>query len=274
MRNFLFAVILSTSGCTAREAPQDRPQPPKKQTAPAPQPKAETAPQAPSRPGKAPSEAVTATKAASPVPSGTWERTRAQGVQLARMCVNEDSRSLRRLPGGTEGKPTIDHKLIAQTVLNRRKAKSTFTGWLDVMKWLSPHVGRVKESKRHRHDVNAHLPANGDGPPFDWIDCRDVAEGERCDGDWRVHGPYWVDFRERMVDLWLTVDRRQVERELGGARPMGWGNEADIIRRLKNSPDRWCVIGMGERNFFIARPGHGCELNDPATVAARKGLRP
>lgn len=237
---------------------------------------APAAPQGPSRPGNGPSvtspaseDAIPASLAASIPKPGTWKRTREQGVQLARMGVNEDSRSLRRLPGGTEGKPTIDHRLIAQTVLNRRRAKSTFTGWLDVMKWLSPHVGKVKESKRHRHEVNAHLPANGGDPPPQWIDCRDVDEGEDCDGDWRVHGPYWVETRERIVDLWLTADFDRYP-----VKPVQWGNDDDVIRFLKRKGETHCVLGIGERNFFVARDGDGCSVDDEATMAAREGKRP
>lgn len=235
----------------------------------------QAAPQAPQEPSNGPirtGDVIPASEAAPTPATPTWKRTRAQGVQLARMCVNEDSRSLRRLPSGTEGHLTIDHKLIAQVIWERRRAKTTFRGWLDVMKWLSPHVGKVKESKRHRHNVSAHLPANGDDPPSQWIDCRDVAEGEYCDGDWRVHGPYWVAFRERVVDMWLTIDFDRVARELG-VKPTGWGNDEDVVRYLRKNPG-FCVLAIGDANFFVALPGNGCEPNDPATVAARKGLRP
>lgn len=202
----------------------------------------------------------------------TWKRTRAQGVQLARMASNEDSRALRGKPNGTEGRITIDHRLIALVIWNRRNAKSTFRGWYDVMKWLSPHIGRAKQAKRHRHKVNAYLPSEGSNPPPDWIDCRSVKKKKRCDGDWRVHGPFWVEFRERIVDFWLNTDFSWLSRRLGVV-PIQWGDSQDIVRYLKRRPDH-CVLAIGDHNFFVARPGNGCELGDAATVAARKGKRP
>lgn len=201
-----------------------------------------------------------------------WRRYRVHGVQLARMCVNEDSRSIRRKPAGTEGSMTTDHRWIAQVVYVNRKAKRSFRGWLDVMQFLSPHVGRVKEPKRHHHEWTSGLLANGNGPPRLWIDCRNVEEGSDCDGDWRVHGEYWVDFRERVVDYWLETDFQYIQEKTGYI-PRKWGNKSDVIRFLKKYPNSLCVLPVGDRNFFLARHGQGCELGDAATVAARKGKK-
>jgi hypothetical protein len=60
--------------------------------------------------------------------------------------------------------------------------------------------------------------------------------------------------------------------ELDSMRPRKWGDSNDVVRFLENH-DHLCVLSLGERNFFLARPGEGCELNDPATVAAREGKR-
>lgn len=284
MRKLVLPLLLIASGFLASQPfwswldtrLQKPVQPPKTQTRVSAPSEPLAASQTPQRPGNDPALVVAVIPAALAAPTAvgpTWKRTRAQGVQLARMFVNEDSRSLRReAGGGTEGKLTIDHSLIAQVVWEQRRARPSFRGWLDVLKWLSPHVGKVKEPKRRRHDVSAHLPVKGNAPPEQWIDCRDVAEGEECDGDWRVHGPYWVDFREAVVDMWLTIDLEQQAKTLG-VRPISWGNDEDVTRYLKNNPGH-CALAMGERNFFVALPGNGCELNDPATVAAREGLRP
>lgn len=210
------------------------------------------------------------------IPEGVsdWIRTREQGVQLARMFVNEDDRPIRRKPNGTEGEMTIDHVMISRTVYTNRSTKKRFSNWMEVMKFLSPHVGRVKVSKRHRHEWTSQLPSYGDGPPISWIDCRHVDKGKRCDGDWRIHGKLWVKFREHVIRYWLDEDLYfMLSTEEQTSKPRHWGNRQDVIRFLSRH-ENLCVLGVGDRNFFLARSGEGCFRNDRATQAARYGRRP
>lgn len=204
-----------------------------------------------------------------------WVRTREQGVQLARMFVNEDDRPLRRkIGGGTEGEMTIDHIMISRTVYTNRHTRKTFSNWMQVMKFLSPHVGRVKSSKRHRHEWTSQLQSFGDDPPRSWIDCRHVDRGKRCDGDWRIHGRLWVKFREHVIRYWTDDDLLfMFATEEETSKPRHWGNTQDVIRFLSRH-QKLCVLGVGDRNFFLARSGEGCYRNDRATQAARYGRRP
>lgn len=203
----------------------------------------------------------------------TWRRTRGQGAHLARMFASEDARALRSEGNGTSGRLTEDHRMIAAVVWNNRGARSDFGGWIGVMRWLSPHVGGVKLPKRHRHEINATLPLDDSFPPPSWIDCNNVSRGSKCDGDWAVHGPNWVRLRENAIRLWTRSNPAWFQKT-SGMRPKKWGNAQDIMRLLRLYGDRWCVLDIGEKNFFAARPGQGCELGDPATVAAREGRRP
>lgn len=204
-----------------------------------------------------------------------WERTREQGVQAARMFVSEDSSAIRRISGGgTEGVLTSDHRMIMQTIYAHRNTiprdLPPFEGWIDVMAFLSPHVGRLKEPKPDtRQRWTCRLPSLGGARPETWIDCD---RNDPCDGDWRVHGPLWEAFREAVVESWMTIDFERVELAIK-MKSQKWGNADDVMRTLAKYPDAWCVLNTDTKNFFMARPGEGCQLNDPATVAARTGLK-
>lgn len=232
---------------------------------------------------KAASAAISADLAASKLvngpkdPDNVWRRRRAHGVLLARMFVSEDSRAIRRVVGGgTEGELTNDHRNIMVTVYNHRQSKKSFRGWIDVMSFLSPHVGRLKVAKPHtRQRWTSRLPATGDAPDpgRGWVDCMELAEGDDdCDGDWRIHGPLWVKLREATVRTWLTADFEAIMKR-SKKKPRKWGNKEDVIRFLARHPDHLCVLDTPTKNFFLARPGDGCELGDPATVAAREGKK-
>lgn len=207
-------------------------------------------------------------------PARQWERTREQGVLLARMFVSEDSSTLRQKEnGGTEGELTLDHRMIAQTIFINRRSKRDFDGWVGVMAFLSPHVARLRHPKRHRQEWVSGLKATGESPPGAWVDASSVAEDERNDGDWHgVHGPNWVRLRDATIELWTELDFIQIENRIH-MRPRTWGNVKDIISYLKRSPGM-CVLDLDTKNFFVARPGEGCQLGDPATVAARTGHKP
>ncbi len=203
-------------------------------------------------------------------PDNVWKRTRAQGALLARMFVSEASSALWRKPRGTEGELTLDHRLIMQTIYNHRQSRQSFKGWIDVMAFLSPHVGQIKDPvDGTRQRWTSGLKADGDGPPDAWIDARSPHTG-KPDGDWRVHGPFWVALREETIDVWMNTDFAVIDSYMK-KKPRKWGNEQDVIRTLEKYPDNWCVLDTDTSNFFMARPGEGCELNDPATVAARTG---
>lgn len=203
-----------------------------------------------------------------------WQRTREQGVQLARMFVNEDDRPLRNKPNGTEGQMTIDHVMISRVVYSNRFTKKRFSNWLQVMKFLSPHVGRIRQIKRHRHEWTSQLPSYGNKPPRSWIDCKHVDRGDKCDGNWNVHGKLWVKFRENVIKYWLDDDLYfMFSTEEVLSKPIHWGNRQDVVRFLSKHK-RLCVLGIGDRNFFLARTGEGCFRNDVATQAARYGRRP
>jgi len=198
-----------------------------------------------------------------------WIRTKRQGVQLARMGVNEDSRAINPEPYGSSGELTEDHKMIASTVVERRNRKKYFDGWLDVMRFTSPHVGRIKVSKRHRHEWTSMLPATKNSLPKNWIDCR--YNKSNCDGDWRVHGKYWVKFRKNMIDYWMNTDFKK-KHEIHGYKPVMWGNTQDVIRFLKRY-EKMCVLNTDTKNFFLANNGNGCSINDDVTIAARSGKK-
>lgn len=198
-----------------------------------------------------------------------WARTRVSGVQLSRMCINEDSRPLNAAPYGTAGNLTDDHKWIAQTVYSRRFARKHFSSWLDVMNFLSPHVGRIKPATRHRHQWTSMLPEIDDRRPKFWIDCRD--QKDECDGDWRVHKKYWSEFRERMTQFWKTNDFRKIETDYG-IKPIMWGDRNDV-KRFLNRYNNLCVLDTNTINFFLAKNGNGCSLDDLVTSAARHGKK-
>lgn len=203
-----------------------------------------------------------------------WIRTREEAVQLARMFVNEDDRPLRKKPNGTEGEMTIDHVMISRVVYSNRFTRKKFSNWMQVMKFLSPHVGRVKSPKKHHHEWTSQLPSLSDDPPISWIDCKHVDRGKKCDGNWQVHGKLWVKFRESVIRYWLSDDLYfMLATEEETSKPKHWGNRQDVIRFLSRH-DKWCVLGVGDRNFFLARSGEGCYRNDKATQAAIFGRRP
>lgn len=211
----------------------------------------------------------------------SWQRTRAQGVLLGRMFSSEDTRALRRRSGGgTCGDVTADHLLIARVVMNNAESRSTFRGWSDVMRFLSPHVTASKELTRPRQRWTSTLPGYGDAMPSGWVDSRDVVDGEDNDGDWRVHGPCWVELRKKAIELWLTGPPfGDFPKDV---KPKRWGNENDVITFFgkKNKKgrfynrERFCVVPYGDLNFFIAEDGRGCTVGDAATVAAYEGKRP
>ena len=198
-----------------------------------------------------------------------WPRTRLQGVQLARMFINEDDRPLRPFPYGTGGQITIDHKMIARVVYSNRYRRSWFRSWIHVMHYLSPHVGKIKSATRHRHEWTSTLPSFGRKKPSGWIDCD--GKIKKCDGNWIIYRNYWVKFRESVIKYWMSTNFAEIERNTG-VKPRMWGNRQDVMRFLRKYRGL-CVIGVGERNFFLARDGQGCSLDNKATKAGKIGKR-
>ena len=207
-----------------------------------------------------------------------WKRSRAQGVMLARMaaseavyvlwdtdvCLERDDRKV----CGTGGEVGSDAVHIAWTVVHNRGAKSKFRGWLDVMRFLSPHVTRSKELTRPRQEWTSTLPAHGKAKPSGWVDERD--------GDWRLYAENWAAFRDNMVEMWVHHSMPQV-----AGKPRAWGNEADVQRGMARRG--MCLLPCeGCSNGFLARPGEGCEVEAanlreirvlPAAVAAARRER-
>jgi hypothetical protein len=194
-----------------------------------------------------------------------WTRTRAQGCRLARMSANENTRVLRpESGGGTDTAFTEDTHGIAEVVKNnqyrllarRHGFNRRVQNWEEVMGELSPHTNGVVECKPGKqHCWTRHLSCTASA--LDLKDADSAPEGWETarHGDWRIYGPRWPVFRDKVIQAWLSDSFIDVP-----GKPIGWGNEGDIARAIKRG---MCVIpGLGDRNGFIAEPGNGCELEE------------
>lgn len=153
-------------------------------------------------------------------PRPKWRRTLAQGVMLARICVSEDSRGIRPLEhGGSAGELTADHVRILHTVLNNAGSRS-FSGWGEVMAFLSPHVTGSRTLSKPRQQWTSTLPAAGDEAPAGWVPGRD--------GNWEIYREHWPDFRLAVQKAWVNLSIPAIE-----GRPIAWGNERDVARGMR-----------------------------------------
>ncbi len=197
----------------------------------------------------------------------TAERYR-YGCQLARTGASENTRPLRELGAGAEGHkgtaghPTEDVWMIHQIAVNTMPSKGK-EDHLTPLYGLAKHAGHVnglKLPKRHRQELMKAFSCTGSKPvpppPEAWIDARDVEDPEknRNDGDWRVHGPHWVKYRDRVIKAYL---RGRISYPCPGI-PRRWGNWEDVC--ADRNMAGWCILACGDLNYALARVGEGCEL--------------
>ena len=194
-------------------------------------------------------------------PVGPWGRTRGQGCRLARMCISEDTRPLRRVSGGgTEASLTADCHGIANVVANnkgrlllrRHRLKGKVKNWEQVMGELSPHVNRVVELKtgKPRQVWTSSLPCAGDEQPEGW-------DADPQAGDWEVARMFWPDFRDLVTRMWLTDAFKLVP-----GKPIGWGSmSGDIPNALGRG---MILVPWGDgRNGFVRWPRTGLIASNP-----------
>jgi hypothetical protein len=191
-----------------------------------------------------------------------WERTRAQGVALARIVVSEDTRVIRdRQPDckascGTSGALSPDAHGIALTVEENAKVMRGVKSYMDVMQRLSPHVTGAVPTNRARQAWTSTLPATGKEQPEGWVESRD--------GNWKSYANNWVAFREEMVQTWLGGSMEKVVPHP----PLAWGNAEDYERfKLERGLCRLPCIGCV--NTFAAKKGTpGCLNEEKKTLPA------
>jgi hypothetical protein len=195
----------------------------------------------------------------------TWQRTRLQAVMLARIWVNEVGKMLRpKAGGGTDGEPNLECRLIAHAVLNGRgkiinkETRRKATGYLEVMRELSPRVTGKAPPRLERQEWTSTLPAEGSEQPIGWVDERD--------GDWRIYADNWATLREAAVDMWVSGDVGEVP---GGGVVVTWDmagveSQRKTICKLAGGPGDEDGI-LGEGNWFWGWKGD--EACVPETVA-------
>jgi hypothetical protein len=197
------------------------------------------------------------------------DRTRANGVSLARMGMGESTKPLRpkqcnpECPkhvsahkDGTGGVPTQDHSIVLQTAENKRQELER--KWKrpvrlrEAMRILAPHLVGDRKLKRDRQVWIRGLPSRGRALPPGYPDA----------GLWKErHSRNWERFRAWAIQQ-VTVGYFPICE----GTPVAYGADVDwpiaISRGL-------CIIdGCGDRITAWARPGEGCELTDERTVQA------
>ena len=163
-------------------------------------------------------------------PSRTTAGAASLAVELARVCVNEDSRPLRN--GGV---PTEDTLAIIQTV--QTVARLHGYSALTAVRRLAPHVTGQRPAKKVRHLVNSGLPAVGIGMPRYWVNA--------IDGPWPKYRRNWARFRGNVAKLL----KDGFEPPCAGD-PIAWGGIMDDWIAVKRKLTR---LDCGDRNHFWGR---------------------
>jgi hypothetical protein len=188
-------------------------------------------------------------------------RTREQGIKLARIIVNEDSRALRdRVDGclrgcGTGGAPTPDALGIAQVVevvAARMSKRATFD---TAMTALSPRVGG-DGPRLPRRAWTRWLPTTGIEQPEGWITERD--------GRWASYARNWARFRDSTVASWMAGPTAQAVPGM----PIAWGTVEDYFR-FKASRDLCRLPCEGCVNIFAGKRGDPSCISDPPRPSAK-----
>lgn len=188
-----------------------------------------------------------------------------EDVWFARLGIGEDGSGL------TTGTLSEDHYGLLQTLRNLRAARSRIDRreWtlLETMQLAAPRITGLKPASPRQTWVGG-LPETGDGPPETWVDCR---TGQKpCDGDWRLYGSGWVKFRDAAHEALVMTN---LVPEPCPGEPIAYGCYGqppqcdDDPQALKRG---LCLLDCGVVLHFWAKPGRGCELNDPLTTAARE----
>lgn len=183
---------------------------------------------------------------------------RLEACWVARVGINENSLPIRMLdvgpPGrlGTGGVPTDDVWGILQVAVNTtyRSDKGYF---LEGLKRHASHVTRVRKVTRHRQEWTGELPCRGAEMPPSWRDQHAVKPHRRVDGDWRIAAMLWPKYRKAVIG---HIMRGEAPEACPG-KPRKWGNRKDICHSRNYG---WCILPCGDLNYFLARPGQGCEL--------------
>ncbi len=170
-----------------------------------------------------------------------WVRSRAQGILLARIIVNEQSRVIR--PNG--GADLDELSWFASAVVNNREryGKSVH-GWLDVLGKLAPHVARLRPISRPRQEWTSTLTGCTEAQPSGWVPERD--------GDWEIYALNWQSFCLDVRDSWVN-DTFTHYPDVNT-----WGNLADTQNQLCR-PRRHGALCLMQRfeggNFFLGPAG-------------------
>jgi hypothetical protein len=199
------------------------------------------------------------------------DRTRENGVRLARMSLGENTRPLRPRrcaadgtcpkgvslrKDGTAGEPTQDHSVVLQTVENKRQELERL--WKrpvrlrEAMRAMAPHLVGDRVLKRDRQVWIRGLPSRGRALPRGYPDA--ALWKER-------HSRNWERFRAWAIQQ-VTVGYFPICE----GTPVAYGSQIDWPLAVSRG---LCIIdGCGDRITAWARPGNGCELTDERTAKA------
>jgi len=230
------------------------------------QPKVET-----SHPDAGPPVAMSAKVAASrhsaPVAFVDRGEVTETGAHFGRLAIGENHSGL------VTGEMNDDHWSMLQTLINVRAMRSRVDKreWsvMETMEFLAPRISGLKPASRRQTWVGG-LPAVGNGPPLTWVDTRSGAE--ETDGDWRLYRDGWASFRAvASAALLEAVMSGEPGKEPCPGEPIAYGcyGEKDCDDDPQALKRGLCLLDCGKILHFWAKPGRGCELDDPLTTAAR-----
>ncbi len=217
-------------------------------------------------------------------------RRRINGVLLARWCISENSKPLRKHKGwkgdrakrdGTAGVLTEDCFAQAQTVYFFRRwfneQNNASISERDALRMLGPHATGKKPpivcgpNRRHcpgdRQRWTSTLRERGSEQPSGWVQCthwetndkgKRVAKPDRCSGDWRVARQFWPDARAAAIDIVMDGFQPPCDGE-----PIAQGGTMDDCIAWRRG---LCRLDCGDLNHFWAEPGKGCQRDDEANT--------